>query len=59
MLDKVRTLLGNPQNGSPKVSGGVVYSQLVRKANQTLALTLSPNPYSNPSPNPNLNPNEF
>jgi len=31
--------MGNPQNGSPKLSCGLVYSQLVRKSNLTLALT--------------------
>jgi len=42
--------MGNPQNGAPKLSGGLVYSQLVNKANLTPAITISPNP------KPNLNP---
>jgi len=37
----------------------MVYSQLVHKANLTLAVTASPNLKLNPSLNPNLNPNEF
>jgi len=32
---------GNHQNGDPKLSDGLVYSQLVRKANLTLVLTLT------------------
>jgi len=36
--------MGNPQNSGPKLSDGLVYSQLVRKVNLTLALTISLNP---------------
>jgi len=33
--------LDNPPNGGPKLSGGLVYSQLIRKAIPTLALTIN------------------